>query len=218
MSNHNITQRGTQATGLGVMIGRCPPDSQYERLGSHPLNVGCSFFGYINDDVRNHNDQRPKRKTWTGKDNQLALQCYFRINPSQRGYRKIMREIWQECIKFQTTSQRLANQVRTIIKKGWFSDLEILEIHQKTHKQNYNTVSDTSSGVKQKQSNEKEQPTSENENTTLPKDTLPSNQEEALSQEQKTNLENVKRSMSSKKTTLPTLRNIEWKTLKIEAN
>ena len=31
----------------------------------------------------------------------------------------------------------------------------MLEIHQKTHEQNYNTVPDTSSGVKQKQSNEK---------------------------------------------------------------
>ena len=60
---------------------------------------------------------------------------------------------------------------------------------QKTHKQNYNTVPDTSSGVKQKQSNEKEQQTSANENTTLPNDTLPSNQEETLSQEQKINLE-----------------------------
>ena len=28
MSNHNITQCGTQATGLGVMIDRCSPDSQ----------------------------------------------------------------------------------------------------------------------------------------------------------------------------------------------
>ena len=111
-----------------------------------------------------------------------------------------MIEIWQECAKFQTTGQRLADQVRTIIKKGWFSDLEILEIHQKTHKQNHNTVSDTSSGVKQKQSNEKELPTLENENTTLPNDALPSNHEETLSQEQKINLENVKRIMSCEKT------------------
>ena len=79
-------------------------------------------------------------------------------------------------------------------------------------------MSDTSSGVKQKQSNEKELPTSENENTTFPNDTLQSNHEETLSQEQKTNLENVKRIMSSEKTTLPSLRNIEWKILKIETN
>ena len=134
MSNHNITQCGTQATGLGVMTGRCSPDSQHGRPGRHPTNVGCSFFRYINDDVTNHKDQRPKRRTWTREENKLVLECYFRSNPSQRGYRKRMFEIWQECSTFQTTSQRLADQVRTITKKGWFSDLELLEINQKTLK------------------------------------------------------------------------------------
>ena len=215
MSNHNITQRGTQATDLVVMTGRCSPDSQHERPDRHPTNVGCSFFRYINDDVRNHDNQRPKRKKWTWEDNQHALQYYFRSNASQRGYRKRMIEIWQECVKFQTTSQRLADQVRTIIKKGWFSDLKLLEIHQKIHTQKYNTVSDTS-GVKQKQSNVKELPTSENENTTLPNDTLSSNHEETLSQEQKINLENVKRIMSSEKTTI--IKKHRIKTLKIETN
>ena len=58
----------------------------------------------------------------------------------------------------------------------------------------------------------------ENENTTLPNDTLPNNHEETLSQEQKTNPENVKKIISSEKTTLHSLRNIEWKTLMIETN
>ena len=62
---------------------------------------------------------------------------------------------------------------------------------------------DTPSGVKQKQSNEKEPQTSANENTKLPNDTLSNNQEETLSQEQQVNLENVKRIMNSEKTTLP---------------
>ena len=129
MSNHNITQRGTQATGLGVMTGRCSPDCQHGRPDRHPTNVGFIFFRYINDDITNHNEQSPKRRTWTTEDNQLVLECYFRSNPSQRGYRKRMIEIWQKCSTFQTTSQRLADQVRTITKKGWFSDLELREIH-----------------------------------------------------------------------------------------
>ena len=172
MPNHNIPQCGTQATGLGVMIGRCSPDSQHGRPVCHPTNVGCSFFRYINDDVTDHNEQRPKRRIWTREENKLVLESYFSSNPSQRGYRKRMFEIWQECSTFQKTSQRLADQVRTITKKGWFSDLELLEIHQKTLKQNYNAVPDTLSCVKQKQSNEKEQQTYTNENTTLPNDTL----------------------------------------------
>ena len=59
-----------------------------------------------------------------------------------------MIEIWQECANFQTTSQRLADQVRTIIKKGWFSDLKVPDIHQKTNTQDNNTVPDISRVVK----------------------------------------------------------------------
>ena len=50
-----------QATGLGVMIGRCSPHSQHGRPTRHPTNVGCSFFRYLNEDVTN--EQRPKRRT-----------------------------------------------------------------------------------------------------------------------------------------------------------
>ena len=120
MFNLNITKRETQATGLGFMIGRCSPDSQYGRADCHPANVGCSFFRYVNDDISNQNDQRPKCKAWTMEDNDLALHCYFRSNPSQRGYMKRMIEIWKKCGSFQITSQRLADQVRTIIKKDGF--------------------------------------------------------------------------------------------------
>ena len=77
---------------------------------------------------------------------------------------------------------------------------------------------DTSSGVKQKQSNEKEPQSSANKNTILPNDTLSNNQEETLSQEQNVTLQNVQRIMNSEKTILPSLRNIEWKTLKVETN
>ena len=128
MSNQSITQRGTQATGLGIMIGRCSSDCKHGRPGRHPMNVGCSFFRYINDDVTNHNEQRPKRRTWTREENQLVLEYSFKSKPSQRGYRKRMIEIWQGCSTFQTTSQRLADQFRTITKKGWFS---LVEIHKK---------------------------------------------------------------------------------------
>ena len=64
--------------------------------------------------------------------------------------------------------------------------------------------------------NKNELLTSENENTTLPNNAQPNNHKETLSQEQKIDLENVQRIMSSEKTILPSLRNIEWRTLKIE--
>ena len=110
MLNQNMTQRGTQETGFGVMIGRCSLDSQHRRPGNHPANVACSFFMYTNDEFRNHTDQRRKHKTWTREEKQFALHCYFRSNPTQKGYGKRMIEIWHECASFQTTIQSLSDQ------------------------------------------------------------------------------------------------------------
>ena len=104
-----------------------------------------------------------------------------------------------------------------MIKKGWFSDLEILDIHQKTNTQDDITVLDISRVVKQNQSNRNELPSSRNKNAALPNNAQPSNPKET-SQEQKINLENVKKMMNSGKTTLTSLRNIEWGTLKRETN
>ena len=45
----------------------------------------------------------------------------------------MMIQIWDECNKFKTIRQRLADQPRLIIKKGLFSDPEKLEIHQRIY-------------------------------------------------------------------------------------
>ena len=111
-----------------------------------------------------------------------------------------MIEIWHECTSFQATSQRLADQVRTIIKKGWFSDLEILEIHQKIiYEQGDNTVPDTSTINKGKQPNWNEPPISKDGNTTQLNYAQPNNPKQTLSQELKVTLENSKRIMNSEK-------------------
>ena len=46
-----------------------------------------------------------------------------------------MIEIWTEFGRFKVTNQRLADQARKITKNGWFSDLEILEIHKQIYRQ-----------------------------------------------------------------------------------
>ena len=83
-------------------------------------------------------------------------------------------------------SQRLAGQFRTNWKKGWFSDLGILEIHQNKNKiEDSYTVPDRSRINKQKQSNRNEQPTSENRNATQLNNAQENNPEQTLTQEQK---------------------------------
>ena len=121
-----------------------------------------------------------------------------------------MIEIWQECASFKTTSKRLAPQVRGIILKGWFYDLEIVEIYQKIdNEQDNHRVQDILRIIKQTQPNRNGLPTSENGNATQSNNAQPNNPKEILSQEQKASLENFKRIMKSEKTTLPPLRNRE---------
>ena len=86
------------------------------------------------------------------------------------------------------------------------------------NEQDNNTVPGTSRIIQQKQPNRNEPPTSENGNTTQPNNAQPNNPKETLSQEQKVNPENLKKIMNSEKTTLPSLRNIEWVTVKTETN
>ena len=100
----------------------------------------------------------------------LMVSVLLVSNPSLKGYRKRM--IWQECVSFPTISQSLADQVRVIIRKGWFSDLEMLEILQKTNsEQDINTISNKPSIEKQEQSNRNYLETSENRNIPLPNNT-----------------------------------------------
>ena len=51
-----------------------------------------------------------------------------------------------------------------------------------------------------------------------PKTTQQNNPEQALIQEQKLNLVNLKRILNNEKTTLPSLRNTEWRIVKAETN
>ena len=126
------------------MISRGSLDSQY-------ANVDCSSLWYTNDSSFSYTNeqidqsyQRPQRRKWSREVNKLALYCYCRSNPTKRGYRKRMIEIWTEFARFKTINQKLNDQVWTIRRNGWFSDSEILEIHQQIyrqiHQQSPNTV------------------------------------------------------------------------------
>ena len=50
---------------------------------------------------------------------------------------KRMIKIWTESARFNATSRRLAKQARMILKKGWFSDLELQEICKQVNREEY---------------------------------------------------------------------------------
>ena len=100
-----------------------------------------------------------------------------------------------------------------MIKKDWFSDFKILEIHQQVNWKTCQQDSDIRIGMvnaeKWDHSYWIEMASNCNESNTHP------NIEQTLTQE-KINLETIKRMMSEKKTTLPSFRNQDWKTVKAE--
>ena len=119
-----------------------------------------------------------------------------------------MIEIWTGFGRFKATNQKLADQVRTITKNGWFSDLEIrVKIYSQTHQQTPNIVSETINKGKPETLNQtlhNNEPCSANIRT------------QTLTKEEKTNIDTIRRIISEKKITLPSPRNHDWRTVKSE--
>ena len=111
MSNENIEngKYGTGASGEGVMPGRCSAGEQ-GGPGRHPATASRT------------------RITWTKELNKLAMKCYLMSEPSKRGFRKRMLNVWRDIGVFEIDEQKLAGQVLAIKNNGWLSNLEIEEI------------------------------------------------------------------------------------------
>ena len=126
MTNWNLNQHVTQTTGLDVMIGRCSLDSQDGGTNGILRMFAALFSG--TQIILLSGTQTINKST-----------IHTRHHCLENGQWKITNkhyvEIWTEFGKFKTTNQRLADQVRTITKNGWFYDLEILEIHQEIYRQ-----------------------------------------------------------------------------------
>ena len=125
-----------------------------------------------------------------------------------------MKEIWAESARFNRTTQRLADQARIILKKGWISDLEVLEICKQVNTEEYSQ--DSPFPNRNTKCWKKEPPNRiKKENTENQNPKLPSTPKQMLMQD-KINLELMNKILSEKKTTLPSLRNLDWKNVMIE--
>ena len=105
-------------------------------------------------------------------------------------------EIWTEFEKC-NTSQKLADQVKQILKTGWFSDLEIQEMCGQVNREEYT---------------QRELPKrywKPNHHRTQDNNII-------LIQEDRKKLELIKKIMREQKTTLPSQRYQDWKEIKIE--
>ena len=123
-----------------------------------------------------------------------------------------MIEIWANSVRF-STSQRLADQARMIIRKGWFSNLEILEIYRQTNSEDSLTRSETLNTETKKKQNKLPNPITI-QNSDERKVANPSITKQMFTQEDKINVELIKKIMIEHKTTLLFLRNQDWKKVK----
>ena len=73
-------------------------------------------------------DQTRKRLKWEKEVNRIVIECWVRSVPAKRGYRKRMKQLWDEKGVFEVSEQRLADQARAIRTNDWLTKVEIEEI------------------------------------------------------------------------------------------
>ena len=105
--------------------------------GSDTLVTGVTMFVPNQGLLHRHQDtdlnvnERRRRRKWTKEENKEAWKCYSLSQPTVRGFRKRMYDIWNERNNQAITEQRLSDQIRNIKKKNnWLSHIEKEEIER----------------------------------------------------------------------------------------
>ena len=89
----------------------------------------CSQQGNIG---RHHaNPITSKRRKWTSQENKIVMECYLLSEPKIRGYTKRMLSLWLQKGMFWVSEQRLVDQVNTIRRNSWMTEIEIEELERK---------------------------------------------------------------------------------------
>ena len=106
---------GAGANSEGVASSRCPVEQQH-RPGRHPATAERQF----------------KRLVWSKEDNKRLFECYIRIEPEKRGYRKRLFDLSKAHNTndelAEVTEQRVADQVRQNKHKTWLETVGQEEI------------------------------------------------------------------------------------------
>ena len=69
------------------------------------------------------------RHRWTRDENKLLLLCYYSARPDERGYRARLHQLWKTRHGDNGyTEQKLSGQVASILRRGVFTDLELMSL------------------------------------------------------------------------------------------
>ena len=123
------TTTGVKAAGHLSKSGIQNPDSTAEQPGQQNVKLL---------------EEKPQKK-WTVTENKEVMMYYFEAeDPSQRGYRKQMHNIWLSKHPDSTISeQRLADQSNVIMRRNLLTSVEIEEIQRELSSQACHTESST---------------------------------------------------------------------------
>ena len=70
------------------------------------------------------------RLKWSKEVNKIVMRCFYSSEPTKRGYRKRMLNVWKGIGVFELTEQRLADQARAVRTNGWLFEIELEEIQR----------------------------------------------------------------------------------------
>ena len=94
-----------------------------------PLSARCSRQG--NNGRHHANPVISKRRKWPSQENKIDMECCLLSEPKIRGHRKHMLSLWLQKGLFWVLEQRLVDQVNTIRRNSWMTELEIEELERK---------------------------------------------------------------------------------------
>ena len=73
-----------------------------------------------------------ERHNWTIEENVKVMECFYMSNPTKRGYRKRMHELWNSVFpEFVVSEQRLLDQKTAIVNGQFLSTMELEHIQSR---------------------------------------------------------------------------------------
>ena len=71
-----------------------------------------------------------KSRKWTSQENKIVMECYLSSEPKIRGYRKQRLSLWLQKGMFWVSEKRLVDQVYTIGRNSWMTELQTDELQE----------------------------------------------------------------------------------------
>ena len=107
IENNNVN--GSRLAEQGPSSGRC---FRQGNIGRHHANP---VIGKIK---------------WTCQENKIVMECYLSSEPKIRGYRKQRLSLWLQKGMFWVSEKRLVDQVYTIGRNSWMTELQTEELQE----------------------------------------------------------------------------------------